>query len=124
MDPNIFIDRVIKKRRELLNGRILPEQPVSAFLAGMCCAMDAIETGGGDCCGWIPVGRNLPQEQTDPGCPEGLNYEVTLQKGTTPDTGFCRFQDGHWWKGNVLMDAYVTAWRKRSAPYEKEKHHG
>lgn len=124
MDPKAFMDRAIRKRRGLLEDRTLPEGSVSSFLAGICCAMDAIEAGGGDCCGWIPVGNSLPREQAGPRHADGLSYEVTLQKGPILDIAYCRFQDGHWWNGDTPADSYVTAWRKRPAPYrgkEKEK---
>lgn len=122
MEPDFFIDHIIKKRRELLNGRKLPTNSVSSFLAGMCCAMDAIETGGGDCCGWIPVSRHLPQEQADAGHPDGFRYEVTVQKGAFLDIDFCQFRGGHWWEGDTLVDSHVTAWRKRTAPYQEKEH--
>lgn len=104
---------------------MLPENSASSFLAGMCCAMDAIEAGGGDCCGWIAADRCLPQELADRIHPDGLCYEVTIQKDATVDIGFCRFQGGHWWEGVVPVDTYVIAWRKHPVPYQqkKEKNH-
>lgn len=80
MEIGTFMDYVIKKRSGPLNGRLLTDNWVLYFLAGMCCAMDAIETEGGDCCDWIPVSGYLPQEQADSDHPDGFSYEVSIQK--------------------------------------------
>lgn len=83
--------------------------------------MEAIEAGGGNCCGWIPVSKCPPPELTDHIHSDELSYEVTIQNGAILDISFCRFQSGHWWKGNVPADAYVTVWGKRPAPYQHTK---
>lgn len=80
MEPKNFIDHVLKKKRVFRKDRVLPENSVSAFLAGMCCAMDAIEAGSEDCCGWIPVSVCQPQELTDHINPDELSYEVVTPK--------------------------------------------
>lgn len=63
MNVSRFIKKVDEKKREILKQSKLNNAELHMFMAGMNSAMEAIEEGGGDCCGWIPVTERLPEKE-------------------------------------------------------------
>lgn len=116
MNVRRFIEKVDKKKREILKQSKLSNAELHMFMAGMNSAMSAIEEGGGDCCGWIPVEERLPGTE-----------RVLITNGEFVKEGYRR-PDGVWKYGrrddelfSSLSNKPVIAWMPLPEPYNSQK---
>lgn len=112
MNIRRFIEKVDKKKKEILKQSKLSNAELYIFMAGMNSAMEAIEECGGDCCGWMPVEEQLPEH-------DGL-YLVCMDDEFIASVEYTTDKDGNQdWE---LWDesGEVAAWMPLPEPYKAE----
>lgn len=113
MNVSRFIEKVDEKKREILKKSKLSNAELHMFMAGMNSAMEAIEEGGGDCCGWIPVEERLPDSRK----------EIVLACDRKGVIALAWFEGNKWFRITTFTgdwDYKVVAWMPLPEPYRPD----
>jgi hypothetical protein len=114
--------------RKFLVDIMLPKDSIGESLNGgiryaiqQIQGMKTEESEQQEACRWIPVTERLPEEKEDYITHDYVDYQVTMKISKTERVRCCKFGDGHWRHGAIIMDEFITAWREQPEPYKEEQ---